>query len=136
MTPPLPTPLDREAITRLLERDPFDTFETCKHGGIGVIHWNSHPYCGLCLADWACNMLQSVHPQLLAALDKQERHAKKMAEALEHCIKVFKSMSDRGAYPDELLPFNQKGMGENPHFLGKQGFQFAVDALTNAEDRP
>jgi hypothetical protein len=47
--------------------------------------------------------------------------------ALEHVLKVFKSMADRGRYPIELLPTLE---GEpNPHYLGKQGWEFLTDAI-------
>lgn len=48
---------------------------------------------------------------------------KELREALKHCVLVFKSQADRGLYPLELMPYN-------PNYLGKQGFQFALDALS------
>ena len=47
-------------------------------------------------------------------------------ESLEHTIKVFFSMADRGHYPEELL----RG---TDHFLGKQGFQYASDVIRQIE---
>jgi hypothetical protein len=58
----------------------------------------------------------------------------KLAEALRHCVKIFKSMADRGAYPQELLPCDSEGR-ESPVFTGKQGFQFALDALAAHDAR-
>lgn len=55
-----------------------------------------------------------------------------MRQALEHCYKVFHSMADRGAYPQELLPYE---LGENrpsPLFMGVQGIGFIQDALRDA----
>lgn len=47
-------------------------------------------------------------------------------ESLEHTIKVFSSMADRGHYPEELL----RG---TDHFLGKHGFQYASDVIRQIE---
>lgn len=61
--------------------------------------------------------------------------APELYEALAHCVEVFKSMADRGAYPLELLPDDPSKLppdDANPHFLGKQGFVFAVKALAKA----
>lgn len=55
-------------------------------------------------------------------------------EALNHCINVFRSMSDRGAYPQELLPFDLYDQTkDSPLFMGKQGFMFLHDALKALE---
>lgn len=51
-----------------------------------------------------------------------------MLEALKHCHAVFSSMADRGRYPDELIP-------TAPHYLGKQGFEFLVNAIAKAEGK-
>ena len=72
-------------------------------------------------------------------LDTEEANARLIAsskdllEALEHCVKVFQSMSARGAYPQELLPFDlHNQLTESPLFLGKQGFNFASSAIEKA----
>jgi hypothetical protein len=71
---------------------------------------------------------------------KLEEHNKKMKEALEHTLKVFRSMSDRGAYPLELLPFEFEfdlkidssiPFKDNSLFLGKQGYMYIIDAINN-----
>lgn len=46
-------------------------------------------------------------------------------EDLDHVIKVYRSLSERGRYPQELVPFDLEGKTmETPHplFLGIQGF--------------
>jgi len=55
-----------------------------------------------------------------------------LAEALQHCVNVFGHMANRGAYPEELLSDEIRGDGEK-HFMGKQGFMFAVLALRKRE---
>lgn len=57
-------------------------------------------------------------------------------EAMEHVLKIFRSMSDRGAYPKELCPFKlgpfipgEDVNKEEPLFLGKQGFMFLIEAV-------
>ena len=57
----------------------------------------------------------------------KQREAR-LREALEHCLRVFRSMSDRGSYPRELLPLGEDGKTE-PLFMGKQGFRFIMQAL-------
>ena len=55
-----------------------------------------------------------------------------LEEAGLHCVRIFRSMAIRGAYPLELLPDDPTKLppGDvNPHFLGKQGFSFLVDAI-------
>lgn len=52
-TTPVYLAADVEQVLESLKRNPFDTFETCKHGGINVIHWHHRPYCGSCLAEYA-----------------------------------------------------------------------------------
>ena len=71
--------------------------------------------------------------------EELKRQNKKMREALEHALKVFRSMSNRGAYPKELCPFKLTPIGVNltrsgppekeSAFLGKQGFMFIIEAL-------
>ena len=61
--------------------------------------------------------------------------APEMLEALQHCVAVFKSMGDRGAYPLELLPFDPANTKDNPLFMGKQGYHFATEAITRATGR-
>lgn len=57
-----------------------------------------------------------------------------LLEALKHCVLVFRSMSDRGAYPQELLPFDINDQTQKSSlFLGKQGFRFAIEAIAQAE---
>lgn len=51
-----------------------------------------------------------------------EAREQKLREALEYSLKVFRSMSERGDYPRELLP-------EYPEFMGEQGFGFILEAL-------
>lgn len=55
--------------------------------------------------------------------DQLLQQNKELREALKHCVLVFKSQADRGLYPLELMP-------DNPNYLGKEGFQFALDALS------
>ena len=50
-----------------------------------------------------------------------------LREALEHCLAVFRSMADRGAYPRELLP-------DTTEYLGKQGSIFVVKALAATKE--
>jgi hypothetical protein len=58
-----------------------------------------------------------------------------MIDALKHCKKVFQSMSERGAYPRELLPFNlTKCTEDEPLFLGVQGYMFVQDAINVGEE--
>lgn len=52
-----------------------------------------------------------------------------MKDALEHCLLIFKSQADRGRYPLELMPFGPTVNEENPHYLGRQGWQFILTAL-------
>lgn len=66
--------------------------------------------------------------------DQQATRESKLAEALRHCVEIFKSMAARGAYPQELLPWDSDGR-ESPIFMGKQGFQFALDALAAYDAR-
>jgi len=61
-----------------------------------------------------------------------------VVEAMEHCVKMLKSMANRGAYPKELCPFKigpfkpgEDTMREEPLFLGKQGFIFLIQAIAN-----
>lgn len=61
---------------------------------------------------------------LLDRIDTLEERCRVMREALEHCKKVFVSMADRGAYPEELLP-------DYEAFLGQIGFQFITEALSH-----
>ena len=51
-----------------------------------------------------------------------EAHNAELKAALAHCIDVFESQAERGAYPKELLP-------DCSEFLGKPGFKFARDLL-------
>lgn len=59
-----------------------------------------------------------------------------LVEALEHVVRVYTSMADRGAYPDELVPFQiRPPFGEtNPRFLGRQGFQDITVAIKAAKE--
>lgn len=57
--------------------------------------------------------------------------APEMLEALKHCYKVFLSMSERGAYPAELLP-DEFREDNDKLFLGKQGFHFVSELLMRA----
>lgn len=58
---------------------------------------------------------------------------KKLVKALQHCQKVFRSMSERGAYPRELLPFDISSYNKDePLFLGIQGFHFIQEAINSA----
>lgn len=50
-----------------------------------------------------------------------------LREALEHCLKIFKSQADRGRYPEELVY-------DSPYFLGRRGWQFLTDALEHSPD--
>ena len=52
--------------------------------------------------------------------------AVEMLDALEHCLAIFKSQSDRGYYPKELL-------SDEPEFLGKQGFRFLSSTILKAK---
>lgn len=61
-----------------------------------------------------------------------ERENTELAEALQHCLDVFGHMANRGAYPEELLPDEQRYDGLKL-FLGKQGFMFAITPLKKRE---
>lgn len=50
------------------------------------------------------------------------RERQVLLEACQHTLKVFRSMSDRGRYPLELLP-------DTKEFLGKQGFKYLMEAI-------
>ncbi len=72
------------------------------------------------------------------AILRQENHKnneilKEAKEALEHCVAVFRSMADRGHYPEELLHDEQRNDGEKL-FMGKQGFMFANSLVKKIED--
>ena len=56
-------------------------------------------------------------------------------EEMEHCIKVYRSLADRGRYPQELCPFDLSGssMDIHPLFLGKQGFIKLVQTVEAAK---
>lgn len=59
----------------------------------------------------------------------------RIIDALEHTIKVFRSMSGRGAYPQELLPFDiDDYTKDSPVFLGKQGYTYLIEALKIAKE--
>lgn len=52
--------------------------------------------------------------------------APELYEALDHLVKVIHSAAlNRGFYLEELLH-------DSPHFMGKQGYKFAMDALAKA----
>lgn len=56
-----------------------------------------------------------------------------LISALKHCQLVFRSMSERGAYPQELLPFDMHNqMKESETFLGVQGYIFIQRAIDKA----
>ena len=58
------------------------------------------------------------------------RH-EQVLEAMEHCLKIFQSMADRGRYPEELIPdLLVPGPSQsNPLYLGKQGWYFLTEAI-------
>lgn len=60
-----------------------------------------------------------------------EKEVGTLLDALKHTLKVFHSMADRGDYPLELLEFSPSSL--NKFFLGKRGFQYALDAIKTAE---
>lgn len=59
-----------------------------------------------------------------------------LVDELKHVQKVYRSLSERGKYPQELCPFDLMGemsteVQDHPLYLGKQGFvsiQLAIDA--------
>lgn len=55
-----------------------------------------------------------------------------MRAALEHCYKVFVSMANRGAYPQELLPYELGENRKSPLFMGIQGIGFIQDAIKSS----
>jgi hypothetical protein len=60
-----------------------------------------------------------------------------MIESLKHCQKVFRSLSERGKYPQELVPFDMSGKiieGDHPLFLGIQGYIFIESSIRAAEE--
>lgn len=57
-----------------------------------------------------------------------EKENVELVEALEHCMKIFYSMANRGRYPLECLPSEKE-------FLGKQGLLFAVIPLRKHHTR-
>lgn len=65
--------------------------------------------------------------QVIITLTKRAKAAEDredtLRDALEYALKVFRSLSDRGQYPRELLPEYRR------EFLGRQGFQWMLDAL-------
>jgi len=56
-------------------------------------------------------------------------------EEMEHVVKVYCSLSERGKYPQELCPFDLSGasMEIHPLFLGKQGFIKLVRTIEAAK---
>lgn len=71
--------------------------------------------------------IEGIAPELTYAKLKAQNAA--MRDALEHCIKIFKSQADRGRYPLELMPFGPTVNEPNPHYLGRQGWMFILTAL-------
>lgn len=65
--------------------------------------------------------------KLRETIQAQAAVIEKLREALIHCVKVFKSLSERGQYPKELLPSERE-------FLGHQSFMFMTDALATPTD--
>lgn len=59
-------------------------------------------------------------------LQAEKARNEQLKHALEHCLKVFRSLADRGDYPRELLP-------NCPEYLGKQGLRFVIEALNKSE---
>lgn len=66
----------------------------------------------------------------LRALESTAPEPPSALAAMEHVLKVFTSMADRGHYPIELLPYVEDK--PNPHYLGKQGWEFLTDAIKAA----
>lgn len=57
----------------------------------------------------------------------------KLIEAAEHALAVFRSLGERGYYPQELLPCDGEGK-ESPLFMGKQGMMFLITAIKEAKE--
>lgn len=60
-----------------------------------------------------------------------------LIDSLKHCQKVFRSLSERGKYPQELVPFDMNGIvteQDHPLYLGKQGFGFIEKSIQAAEE--
>lgn len=59
-----------------------------------------------------------------------------MINSLQHCQKVFRSLSERGKYPQELCPFDLSGYSveDHPLYLGVQGFHFIEVSIKAAEE--
>lgn len=55
-----------------------------------------------------------------------------LIEAAEHALAVFRSLGERGYYPQELLPCDSDGK-ESPLFMGKQGLMFLINAIKDAK---
>lgn len=71
--------------------------------------------------------IEGIAPELTYAMLKAQNAV--MRDALEHCIKIFRSQADRGRYPLELMPFGPTVNEPNPHYLGRQGWMFILTAL-------
>lgn len=81
-----------------------------------------------------CTLLAIIMILLLAvAVLRRQRDA--LLDACEHSFDVFDSMADRGCYPKELMPDENRQDGER-RFLGKQGFEFLVTAIQKARGYP
>jgi hypothetical protein len=55
-----------------------------------------------------------------------------LIEAAKHAVAVFRSLGERGAYPQELLPDDSNGKPSDL-YMGKQGFMFLIKAIEAAE---
>lgn len=61
--------------------------------------------------------------------EQAEARCRELEAALKHCVDVFHSMANRGAYPKELLPDEHRSDKEKL-FMGKQGLVFATRLLS------
>lgn len=59
-----------------------------------------------------------------------------MVNSLRHCQKVFRSLGERGRFPQELCPFDLNGhsVEDHPSYLGVQGFHFIEVSIKAAEE--
>jgi hypothetical protein len=59
-------------------------------------------------------------------MERNETKADVLA-VMDHVVAVYRSMADRGAYPQELLPEDSSGK-PSPLYLGVQGFRDVIEA--------
>lgn len=78
-----------------------------------------------CTSSELLEELSAMDIEFLKERQKGQELADKVDRLIAACVhmgRVMRSLSERGAYPKELLP-------NNPAYLGKQGYMWFVDAV-------